>query len=374
MIDTGIRMLISSRLRFAITAAGIGVLFFSRPLKSGCSSGGATPRRPSSGIQNADLWVMARQTPAFDYGTPIPEHRAYQVRNIAGVASTELMFLGWSIWQCPDGRRVNVEIVGLDETCNGGPWEMQRGTADRALMPDAVIVDQLFLDDLGVRSVGDQVEIFSSRAVVRGVSREVRSFTASPFVFTSIETARQCSPHYKRDEITYVLVKCAPGRSPIDIKNAIEQQVPHIECLTSREFMLRTIEYWMLETGAGLTVIGTAVLGFLVSAVVISQTLYSITQEHLLHYATLLALGFRRRQLVGIVVLQSGFLGVLGVIGGSVLFFATADQLSDSPIRLETSVLLYTVLVMISLMCCLSASLFSIQNVLRLDPADVFRS
>ena len=67
-----------------------------------------------------------------------------------------------------------------------------------------------------------------------------------------------------------------------------------VDLLTGREFAVRTMTYWMLETGAGLTVVLTAVLGLVVSAVVTSQTLYTVTQEHLVNYATLSAVGFGR--------------------------------------------------------------------------------
>ena len=60
----------------------------------------------------------------------------------------------------------------------------------------------------------------------------------------------------------------------------------------TRQFAVRTMKYWMLETGLGITVVITAVLGLLVGAVVISQNLFALTQEHLPQYATLLALGF----------------------------------------------------------------------------------
>ena len=57
--------------------------------------------------------------------------------------------------------------------------------------------------------------------------------------------------------------------------------------MTSSEFVLHTMKYWMLpDTGLGLTVVTTAALGLVVSTVIISQTLYAITNDHLGNYAT----------------------------------------------------------------------------------------
>lgn len=71
----------------------------------------------------------------------------------------------------------------------------------------------------------------------------------------------------------------------------------------------RSVKYWMLETGVGITVIITAVLGLLVGVVIMSQTLFAITQDHIANYATLLALGFHQKTLRSIVLTQSLSLG-----------------------------------------------------------------
>lgn len=52
-----------------------------------------------------------------------------------------------------------------------------------------------------------------------------------------------------------------------------------------------------------------------------SQTLFATTQENLPLYATLLALGFRRRTLTAVVLGQSVAVGLAGAVLGSALFF-----------------------------------------------------
>jgi len=316
---------------------------------------------------------MARQTPAFDYGTSIPEARIYQVRNVPGVNWAEGMFMSWSIWQRADGRRVAVELVGLDDDCVGGPWSMRQGRVEAVHLPDTVIVDELFLNALGVHEVGDEVEMFAQRAMIGGVSRDVRTFTASPFVFTSIKSARKYDKRYADDEVTYVVARCAPNRDPEQVCKAIEANVPYVDCLPSRQFAVLTMKYWMLETGAGITVIVTAALGFLVAAVVISQTLYGVTQDHLENYAALLALGFSRLQLSSAVITQSFLLGTGGTLLGSGFYFGAARVSSRTPIPIETTPAIFTGLVLVSVVFCLLASFLAVRTIFRVDPGDVFR-
>src|SRR5262249_49592422 len=141
------------------------------------------------------------------------------------------LFVALTIWQRSDGQRVNVELVGLDNGCVAGPWAMHEGFLDQVHLPDGVIVDELFLELLGVRGVGDEAEMLGRRALVRGISSGVRTFTACPFIFTSLEAARKYDRRYGPDEITYVLVRCSPGQSPEAVRDRLRVELPHVEVL-----------------------------------------------------------------------------------------------------------------------------------------------
>jgi putative ABC transport system permease protein len=235
-------------------------------------------------------------------------------------------------------------------------------------------VDELFLPVLGVRGVGDEVELLGRRAIVGGVSEEVRTFTATPFVFTSIKSARKYVRRYAGDEVTYVLARCSPGCNPEQVCSAIRRNVPHVDCFTTRQFALQTMKYWMLETGAGVTVVVTALLGFVVFAVVVSQSLYAITEDHLENYAALLVLGFGRGQLSLAVLVQSLTLGALGTLLGSGLYFYAAGLSSRTPVRLETTPVIFAGIVLASGVFCLLASFLAVRRLFRIDPGRVFRA
>ena len=53
---------------------------------------------------------------------------------------------------------------------------------------------------------------------------------------TSIPSAIRYDKRYRDDEITYVLVRCAEGYSPEEMRDAINGNVPSIEALTAQEF------------------------------------------------------------------------------------------------------------------------------------------
>ena len=64
-----------------------------------------------------------------------------------------------------------------------------------------------------------------------------------------------------------------------------------VDVFTTAEFSARTTRYWMFGTGAGVTVIMAAVLGLLVGVVVVAQTIYAATIDHIREFGTLKAMG-----------------------------------------------------------------------------------
>jgi putative ABC transport system permease protein len=368
------KMLLHKKARFAFTVLGLGTLFLLGAAQVGLLVGWCNTLTAVMAHCDADVWVMAKRTVAWDYGIPIPRHRVYQVRNVQGVAWGEGMYVGWSMWQRPDGRRVSVQVVGLDRGSVGGPWHMREGKVEDVHLPHSVIVDELFMDTLGVRRVGDQVDLADERATVRGICRGVRTFTASPFVFTAMKTAPRYDQTYKPEDTTFVLVRCRPGADPKQVARRIEAEVPSVEALTTEELMARSVGYWMGETGVGLIVLLTTALAVLVSAVVTSQTLFTITQDHLANYATLLAVGFSRRRMLGCVLAQGLVLSGLGVLLGGAAFHGLRLASAGTLVPLEMTPGLFAALVTVSVGCCLLGSFLSVKAVLRIDPVAVFRA
>jgi len=136
---------------------------------------------------------------------------------------------------------------------------MVSGQVEDIHLPNGVIVDELFLSALGVETIGNEVELFGRRAIVRGISQNVRTFTASSFVFTSIDSAIRYDRRYADDEVTYVLVRCEEGHSPEVVREQLRVALANVEVLTSNEFALRTIKYWMLEVYVALVAISVGV-------------------------------------------------------------------------------------------------------------------
>ena len=374
VIPISTKMLLHNRPRFILATLGVAIAFFMAAAQIGLLVGWVNTNSALINHAGVDIWVMTAGTRSFDYSTAIPRHRVQQVNSIPGIIWAESMLVGWATtWQHPEGKYINVEVVGLDNGHIGAPWNMILGDIDSIEQPNTVIIDELSTDILGLSKIGEEAELERHRIILGGLSKEVRTFTATPFVFTSINNALEYIPYFRDDEISYVIARTDKSKNIDAICERIENEIPNIEALTTDQFAERQVKYWMLETGAGITVIITAALGLLVGLVIISQTLFAITQDHIANYATLLALGFKQKTISHIVLTQSLSLGSLGIIVGSVFFILACNASARSPIPLETTPLVSLGLIAFSLLCCVGASWFSIRAIFKIDPVMVFQ-
>jgi putative ABC transport system permease protein len=225
-----------------------------------------------------------------------------------------------------------------------------------------------------VSQVGDRVEIGERRARVVGFTRGIRSFTTSPFVYTSFKNSLDyTNPVSAEDSTAYVLVKAAPGVAPGELQRRLRARLNDVDVYTTAEFSRKTRFYWMFTTGAGLAVLTAALMGLVVGVAVVAQTIYAATMDHIREYGTLKAMGATNRYLYGVLVEQAVWSAVLGYGLAMVVahFIVQASEKGGAlilmPVSMEVGMLF------LAMGMCIAAALVSINKVTRIDPAMVFR-
>jgi putative ABC transport system permease protein len=129
----------------------------------------------------------------------------------------------------------------------------------------------------------------------------------------------------------------------------------------------------VLGSGAGGALAFSALFSLVIGVVIVGQTLYSITREHLKELATLKAMGASRHELVRFVAWQASFIGVIGGVLGLGMAFALEGVLSTEGIAIVLSPgVLYVSAIAVLAMCAL-ASVPSTRKVLSLEATEVFR-
>ena len=130
--------------------------------------------------------------------------------------------------------------------------------------------------------------------------------------------------------------------------------------------------YWLFETGAGTALIAAAVLAVIVGVVVVAQTLYASTKEHLNEFATLRALGASAGFIRKVILWQAVLSAIMGYVMGILLSQVVIYAFKDSKLLIIMTFNLAWGLLVLTIAMCVLAAVSAIFKVVRIDPAVVF--
>jgi putative ABC transport system permease protein len=118
----------------------------------------------------------------------------------------------------------------------------------------------------------------------------------------------------------------------------------------------------------------TVFLGCLVGVVVVAQTLYTSTMEHIKEFGTVKAIGGSNADIYRILARQAGVSAVVGFLAGLVPSFAIGPLVEKADLKLIIPPELTAVVFAGTLVLCLAASMISFRKVASIDPGLVFRA
>ena len=368
-----VRNLFHDKVRLAVTVTGITFALVLIAVQMGLFFGFINTTSGVIDHSKVDLWISSRGVPFLEHAAPLSERKLYQVLATPGVVSAEKYILHLANWKRPDGSERGVLLIGFNpETGRAGPWNVTAGHPDDMRAADSVFVDNLYLHILDVSEVGQVAELNGRRVRIAGFTDGIRSFTTSPYVFTSFRNAQKYAG-LKDDQTLYILATAAPGTDLQALKKDISARVRDVDVYTTAEFARKTEFYWLFTTGAGFTVLIAALMGWIVGIVIVSQTIYATTVDHIREYGTLKAIGASNGYLYSVILKQALLSAVVG--------YAVAMCLSYGVVHLSrnagAAILLPWQMALgmfgMALVMCASASIVSISTVTRIDPAMVFK-
>jgi putative ABC transport system permease protein len=367
------RNLFHDKVRLAVTLTGIVFSVVLIVVQLGLFLGFTTATSNLIDHSNADLWITSKNVPYVEQGVAFSERKLNQVRAVPGVADAQKLIARWTQWKRPDGGQDSVQIVGINvDDQFERPWNLVEGRVEDLKSPDAVIMDELYKQKLGVTRVGELFEVGGHRARVVGFTRGIRSFTTSPYVFTTFKNAQNYTG-LREDQTMFILVKVASGADLKHVQRDILDHVKDVEVFTTAQFSRMTTFYWMFTTGAGVAVLIAAVLGLVVGFVVVAQTIYATTVDHIREYGTLKAMGAPNSYVYKVIMKQAAISAVIGYVLGMIVsvFVVHGSQKGGAAILMPPT--MAVCMFFVTLTMCIGAALVSINKVTRIDPAMVFK-
>jgi putative ABC transport system permease protein len=118
--------------------------------------------------------------------------------------------------------------------------------------------------------------------------------------------------------------------------------------------------------------IGGALLGLLVGTVIVAQTLYSSTKDHLSQFATLRALGSSASYIHRVILTQAALSAVFGYILGMAIAMVVVAFSEATALPIIMTPELAVALFLITVAMCAISAVSAIMKVTKMDPAMVF--
>ena len=178
-----------------------------------------------------------------------------------------------------------------------------------------------------------------------------------------------------RGNTTYILVKLAPGADAAAVQAELRRRLPYNDVYTKDEWALASRNYWVSPTGLGLNMYLTVFLGCLVGIVVVAQTLYTSTMEHIKEFGTVKAIGGSNLDIYRILGEQALIAAVPGLRARRASSrYLVRPLMATIHLNLLISPGFSAVVFAGTVLMCLGAALFCFRHVASIDPALVFRT
>lgn len=324
---------------------------------------------------SADLWVVDGKTQSFDMAREMPARIEFRLHGHPDVEAVQTITIGMGDWRTPAGGKVMATLVGFDVTDASLSLPNSFASAQRVALRQvgAVMVDEIDLGKFGVK-VGDVAEINGHSVTVVGTTTGMRA-TGVPNVLASKATVASLSSGAPSGGSSYFLLKVRDGVSVERTRAALQalSADDEFKVLTPQELSHMSQAYWVTESGVGVGFGFSAILALMVGIAITSQTLRGAILATIREYATLRALGVSVSALRRVVIEQSFWVGVAGLIvtaaiTASVYALAVAASVAIGfPWWSIIGTALFTLAV------ALLSGLLSLRPLYRTEPAELLR-
>jgi putative ABC transport system permease protein len=366
------RNLFHDRLRFVATMIGVVFAIVLVMVQMGLFLGFG--RMVTTMIDNAsaDLWIVPKGAKCFEDPSLLDLKNRDRALAIDGVEDAVPLVIGFADWRLKTGEMTPVFVVGADlKKGSLQPWNIVEGSTDALSKAGAVAVDRSYYERLGVSEIGSAAEIRGQKVQVAAITDGIRSFTTTPYVFVDLQRARTYTG-IPAQKASHMIVRLKAGADVDRVRQGLQAHATDIEVLTPAEFRDRARSFWLFGTGAGAALFAGAILGLIVGTVIVAQTLYSSTKDHINEFATLRAMGSSNSYIYSVIINQALLNAVIGfalaaLIGAVVVWFT-----AKSALPIVITPMLVAGLLALTVMMCVVSAVAAILRVVRIDPAMVF--
>ena len=291
------------------------------------------------------------------------------------VALAAPLYFGSAKWRSgEDGKAPDVFVIGLDPQDPIFDSEDIHRQLSLLNRPDTILVDSATRPMFGPLTAGRVVEIESDKLMIGGDYVLGTGFMGLGVILISAKNFVRLFPFRNLDQVNLGLIQLKPrvdpDRAAASLRNLLGGD---IRVFTRPELEAHETAYWTTRTSVGLLFGSGLIISFIVGVMVVYQILATLVGRQLPQFATLKAVGYGDRFLVGtvitmalLIVLTSFFPALAAAVG---VYAVIRDE---TLLPVEMSVARIAVVFGATLAMAAASALLSMSSLRRADPADLF--
>jgi putative ABC transport system permease protein len=331
-----------------------------------------------------DLILVDKRSDNLQSAKIFSRDNLYQALGIKGVVNVNSLYLGITTWRNPDNltsRQIFVYGIEPNHPAMNSP-EINHQLNDLKSLGNVLFDKAGGLSKLGnvptlLQSQNPlSVQVNDLAIKISGLFTLGSSLGAEGNLIASDSTFLWLFSEAKRqpDEINVGIINLESKEKLGSVKAQLQKILPdNLLVLTMDEFIARERTFWTKDSPVGVIFGFNVAISFLVGTVIVYQILYSDVSKHLPEYATLKAMGYSDRYLVGVILQESLILAILGFMPGFLIsagLYNLAQSATLLPIVMKSSRAI-SMLALTIFMCIISGAI-SLRQLQQADPADIF--
>jgi putative ABC transport system permease protein len=239
---------------------------------------------------------------------------------------------------------------------------------------DTVLMDVRAQKRYGPIHEGLVSELENRRVKVVGTYAYGSGFMADASVIVSDRTLFRLAHDASRENVSLGLVRVVPGTPVKAVMAALQQRLPaDVKVWRRRDLEANEQKFFVQIKPIGLMFFSGVLLAFAVGAIILYQILSAEVTNHLKEFATLMAMGYKDRFLVRVVIEQATLFALLGFAPAVVLalfMYVVIGWVTQLPMVMTVG--RFAGVLLLSVAMCAAAGLIASRKVARADPADLF--
>jgi putative ABC transport system permease protein len=322
-----------------------------------------------------DIVLVSPQYAHLRAAGSIPRSRLAQARSLPGVLSATPLYVANGTWRnAATGARRELPILAVDPDQPSFALPALAQNAYRLQELDVALMDERAQKRYGPIYSGLVSELDDRRVTVGSTYGYGSGFMADASVIVGDRTLVRVSPGTSREAVSLGLIRLAPGASVQAMMASLADRLPPDVKVWSRRDLERNEQRFFVEIKPiGLMFFSGVLLAFAVGGIILYQILSAEVTNHLKEFATLMAMGYKERFLVFVVIQQATLFALLGFIpavGLALFMYLVIGWFTQLPMTMTMARFLGVLLLSIGM--CAAAGLLASRKVARADPADLF--